>query len=120
MFSGFILVFLFGFSIASWSLMPHMDNDVIDHNQTNQTNRSSWSWPILRDVIDWGIWKVFGQIAEPFDSFVSGTFIEFDTMRLIFVFLEKDGPGTFIFIYAILFTVISNLLLLNVLVAMFK
>ncbi len=30
-------------------------------------------WQLLRDVLNWGIWKVFGQVAEPFNDKVSGT-----------------------------------------------
>ena len=38
----------------------------------------------------------------------------------VFNYLENDAYGTFVFIFAIGFTVISNVLLLNVLIAMFK
>jgi hypothetical protein len=40
--------------------------------------------------------------------------------NFIFIFLENDAYGTFVFIFAIGCTVISNVLLLNVLIAMFK
>jgi hypothetical protein len=31
-----------------------------------------WKWKILRDVFNWGIWKVFGQVAEPYKDSTSG------------------------------------------------
>jgi hypothetical protein len=40
--------------------------------------------------------------------------------NFIFIVLDNDAYGTFVFIFAIGFTVISNVLLLNVLIAMFK
>jgi hypothetical protein len=40
--------------------------------------------------------------------------------NFIFIALGNDTYGTFVFIFAIGFTVISNVLLLNVLIAMFK
>nr|ACD54609.1 transient receptor potential cation channel protein-like protein [Adineta vaga] len=67
-------------------------------------NGESSSWQLLRDVLNWGIWKVFGQVAEPYNGAVS----------------ENDAYGTFVFIFAVGFTVISNVLLLNVLIAMFN
>jgi hypothetical protein len=77
----FILIFLFGFSIASWSLLPITKQDAL----LNETNGSLsnvtvagesgrlWNQQLLRDIINWGIWKVFGQVAEPYNNAVSGT-----------------------------------------------
>jgi hypothetical protein len=66
----FILIFLFGFSITSWSLLiataqvkwiysPTGDlvNITISDNSTH-----GWSWGLLRDVTNYGVWKVFGQV----------------------------------------------------------
>ncbi len=39
---------------------------------------------------------------------------------LLIIFIENDVYGTFVFIFAIAFVLISNVLLLNVLIAMFK
>jgi hypothetical protein len=30
-------------------------------------------WQLLRDILNWGIWKAFGQVAEPYNGNVSGT-----------------------------------------------
>jgi hypothetical protein len=34
----------------------------------------SWNWQLFRNVFNWGIWKVFGQVAEPYDGAVSGMY----------------------------------------------
>ena len=66
----FILIFLCGFSIASWSLISttsqvkwyydthgQLMNITVYHLENN-----SWSWPLAKSVINYGVWKVFGQI----------------------------------------------------------
>ena len=77
----FILILLFGFSIASWSLLT-TTQQVVWINLTNGTSVNKFaitegsgdlrSWQLLRDVLNWGIWKVFGQVAEPYNGAVSG------------------------------------------------
>jgi hypothetical protein len=78
----FILIILFGFSVASWSLLT-TKQQVIWPNSTNGSSSNATvvvkdgddqsSWQLLRDVFNWGIWKVFGQVAEPYSDAVSGT-----------------------------------------------
>ncbi|CAF1088960.1 unnamed protein product [Rotaria sordida] len=69
-----------------------------------------WNWQLLRDVFDWGIWKIFGQVAEPYKNNAT----DMDVVS------ENDAYGTFVFLYTVAFVVISNVLLLNILIAMFK
>jgi hypothetical protein len=80
-FSCFILILLFGFSTASWALLITPEQ-VTWSNTTNNSffnvteagqDGSLGDWQLLRDVLNWGIWKVFGQVAEPFNDKVSGT-----------------------------------------------
>jgi len=79
-FSCFILILLFGFSIASWSLLPSMKQatffNATGGSLSNVTvageSDRPWSWQLLRDILNWGIWKVFGQVAEPYNGNVSG------------------------------------------------
>ncbi len=80
-FSCFILILLFGFSTASWALLTTPEQ-VTWSNTTNNSffnvteagqDGSLGDWQLLRDVLNWGIWKVFGQVAEPFNDKVSGT-----------------------------------------------
>ncbi|CAF1067858.1 unnamed protein product [Didymodactylos carnosus] len=110
----FILIFLFSFSITSVSLLTTTsqvtwiytdDGQLFNATVTGKgSGTEMWNWQLLRDVTTWGIWKVFGQIDEPINNSVS----------------TNDSYGAFVFIFAILFVMIANVLLLNVLIAMFK
>ncbi|CAF1111538.1 unnamed protein product, partial [Rotaria magnacalcarata] len=102
----------------SWSLLP-TNNQITwlyatSGSLINVTVASEdavlWNWQLLRDIFNWGIWKVFGQVAEPFTN--NATDME--------VVSENDAYGTFVFLYAIAFVVISNVLLLNALIAAFN
>lgn len=42
-------------------------------NVVVEGSNEMWSWQLLRDVFNWGLWKVFGQVAEPYNDAVSGT-----------------------------------------------
>ncbi|CAF1207939.1 unnamed protein product [Rotaria sp. Silwood1] len=101
----FILIFLLGYSVAAWSLIT-TDNQVFwnynsDGSLFNATvlgdASNLWTWDLLRDFINFGIWKVFGQV----DS-INGT----------------DAYSVVAFVLTILFVGISNVLLLNVLIAL--
>ncbi|CAM2716883.1 unnamed protein product [Rotaria socialis] len=125
--------------LISWSLLP-TNNQITwlyatSGSLINVTVASEdavlWNWQLLRDIFNWGIWKVFGQVAEPFTNnatdmeVVSGTNTCFHycfcgrTNPFLFS-LENDAYGTFVFLYAIAFVVISNVLLLNALIAAFN
>ncbi|CAF4968231.1 unnamed protein product, partial [Rotaria sp. Silwood1] len=84
---------LFGFSVAALSLLQtnlqvqwfYNSNGSL-HNVTIAEERSSvWDWQLFRDVITWGIWKVFGQIDEYNNNSVS----------------DNDAYGAFVFLFAI-------------------
>ncbi|CAF3233481.1 unnamed protein product [Rotaria socialis] len=91
-----------------------------------EESNTVWNWQLLRDVFNWGIWKVFGQVAEPYNDAVSGKneviFTATGETKCIHKFsaLENDTNGTLVFLFAISLTVVSNVLLLNVLIAMFN
>jgi hypothetical protein len=66
----FILVFLFAFSITSWSFITtssqinwiyHENGQLLNMTIANNT-RNSWDWKLLRDITNYGVWKVFGQV----------------------------------------------------------
>ncbi|CAF1005183.1 unnamed protein product [Adineta steineri] len=103
----FILIFLCGFSIASWSLINtksqinwiYDDHGNLLNITVNTMEHKSWSWQLIKDIINHGIWKVFGQI-DP----IHGT----------------DSYSNIAFVLAIIFVAIANVLLLNVLVALFN
>jgi hypothetical protein len=67
----FILVFLLGYSISSYALITTKNqiiwistNESLVSNTYNLTQNGSglWTWSLVRDILDWGIWKVFGQV----------------------------------------------------------
>ena len=66
----FIFIFLLGFSVASWALLTtsdqvtwNYDNSGTLVNATVQGGGSGiGSWQVIRDVINYGVWKVFGQV----------------------------------------------------------
>ncbi|CAF1284448.1 unnamed protein product [Didymodactylos carnosus] len=103
----FILIFLFGFSITSWSLITTTSQVnwtyTDDGNLYNVTVLNSgsglWTWQYLRDVTNYGIWKVFGQI-DPI--------------------VDNNSYSDVAWVLAIIFVAVSNVLLLNVLVALFN
>ena len=109
----FILIILFGFSVASWSLLTTKEQ-VIWPNATNRSSSNatvvvegadgSWSWQLLRDVLNWGLWKVFGQVAEPYNDAVSGTdkncsFYNCREITNRFVLVQKMTPMVQLFSY---------------------
>jgi hypothetical protein len=60
-----------GFSVAAWSLLLTNNNvnwsnngSVANITEIGTDNRTL-TLKLLRDIIDWGIWKVFGQVDEP-------------------------------------------------------
>lgn len=119
----FILIFFCGFSIASWSLISttsqiHWEYDRYGHLMNITVNHlvnNSWSWPLAKDVINYGIWKIFGQIEEIGKGM--------DPLLLIRMFCLLEGTDWYsniVFILAIIFVTIANVLLLNVLIALFK
>lgn len=79
---------------------------------TNQTGL----WQMLRDITNYGVWKVFGQV-DPIGRF-SAVFSSHRTNPLILV--GTDTYSHTAFILAIIFVAIANVLLLNVLIALFK
>ena len=76
----FILILLLGFSVAAWSLLQtnsqvqwFYNNDTSLGNVTvTEAGNGDWNWQLIRDVITWGIWKVFAQIDEFYNNSVSG------------------------------------------------
>ena len=68
----FIFIFLLAFSIASWSLITTTtqvtwayNDDGSLYNVTVLGGGSDlWSWALLRNVTNYGIWKIFGQVDQ--------------------------------------------------------
>ncbi|CAF1049400.1 unnamed protein product [Rotaria sordida] len=93
-----------GYSISSWSLIT-TDNQISWNYNSNRSitgDRSGlWTWQLLHDITNFGVWKIFGQI-------------------LLFSLDGINAYSIVTFILTILFVVISSVLLLNVLVALFN
>jgi hypothetical protein len=124
----FILIFLFGFSITSWSLMMtpkqvkwnYDDHGVLVNTTISDDASLQWGWRLLRDVTDYGIWKVFGQV-ETIGKRARVLTTQWSNAVIVRLSLEgNDFYSGVAFVLAILFVTVSNVLLLNVLVALFK
>jgi hypothetical protein len=66
----FILIFLFGFSITSWALLItpsqvhwlyNTKGDLLNIT-ISEDFTDAWNWKLLRDITNYGVWKVFGQV----------------------------------------------------------
>jgi hypothetical protein len=119
----FIVIFLLGFSITSWALLTtsyqvtwnYDSNGTLENYYITGDGSGLWDWFILRNVTNYGIWKIFGQV----DPIGKRQF--FILIIILFYFLDgTDAYSAVAFVLAILFVAISNVLLLNVLVALFK
>jgi len=72
----FIFIFLCGFSIASWSLISttsqikwfYDDDGQLINVTTKNVGNNSWSSKLVKNVINYGVWKIFGQI-DPIGRF---------------------------------------------------
>jgi hypothetical protein len=66
----FILIFLFGFSITSWALITtssqvkwiYNGNGELTNISIAENSTNTISWKLLRDITNYGVWKVFGQV----------------------------------------------------------
>jgi hypothetical protein len=67
----FILIFLAGYSITSYALIitkyQVFWEDTGDESSSRKfqvlhDGTGLWNWEILRDALDWGMWKVYGQV----------------------------------------------------------
>ncbi len=66
----FMFIFLMAFSVASWSLITtpnqvnwtYTDDGSLYNVTVEGAGSGLWSWQLLRDVTNYGIWKIFGQV----------------------------------------------------------
>ncbi|CAF0956491.1 unnamed protein product [Didymodactylos carnosus] len=61
----FILIFLFAYMVTSFSLITtrHQVKWKGKHDfEITQNGTNFFDWKMLRDIVDWGAWKVYGQI----------------------------------------------------------
>ncbi|CAF0987672.1 unnamed protein product [Rotaria sp. Silwood1] len=93
--------------MASWSLLS-TDSQVYWYYKSDgslfnatvpRTGTNLWTWHLLRNVTNYGVWKIFGQVETITDI---------------------DAYSYVAFVLDIIFIAIANVLLLNVLVALFN
>jgi hypothetical protein len=67
----FILIFLAAYSVTSYALLitkyqvswENSKNELSSREFKALNNGTAlWNWQILRDIINWGIWKIYGQV----------------------------------------------------------
>ncbi|CAF4998225.1 unnamed protein product, partial [Rotaria socialis] len=66
----FIIIFLFAFSVTSWSLINSVSEVHWEYSPSGKllnatvtiTGNHTWSWKLLKDITDYGVRKVFAQI----------------------------------------------------------
>jgi hypothetical protein len=67
----FILLFLAGYSISSYALITTKEQVIWIPNDDNSPSRvytltrggsGLWTWNLLRNVFDWGVWKIYGEV----------------------------------------------------------
>ncbi|CAF0731424.1 unnamed protein product [Didymodactylos carnosus] len=69
-----------------------------------------WSWQVLWDVVDWGIWKIFGQVDRYNVPQSDGNSVS----------INNNAYGVIAYILTIIFTCVAAVLLINILVALFN
>jgi hypothetical protein len=67
----FILIFLAGYSVTSYALIITKYQVYWENPKNKSLTREFkilnngtglWNWHILRDISNWGLWKIYGQI----------------------------------------------------------
>ena len=80
-FISFILIFLIGYSVTSYALITTKQQVLWDETTSQypsttydlaHNGQGLWNWTIVRNVIDWGMWKVYGQVSLLANSQVDG------------------------------------------------
>ncbi|CAF0872323.1 unnamed protein product [Rotaria sordida] len=115
----FLIVFLAAYAISSYSLITTSmqvtwnsdGSDLFSQSFTISNNGTGLGeWTLLRNVLGWGIWKIFGQVD----------LTENEESPDFSVSAENDAYGNIAFVLTIIFVCIANVLLLNILVALFN
>ena len=67
----FLLIFLVAYSVTSYALIITKYQVIWEDNKSKSLSREFkiinngtdlWNWETLRDIINWGLWKIFGQV----------------------------------------------------------
>ncbi|CAF1029046.1 unnamed protein product [Rotaria sordida] len=116
----FVLVFLAGYSVTSYALVT-TDEQVTWRDTKDASFRHEfilfnngtnlWDWELIRNVIQWGMWKAYGEVELIADHHYGNK---------TQITMPNNAYGTIAFILTIFFVCIASVLLLNVLVALFN
>lgn len=123
----FILIFLFGFSVTSWAFhiseyqvqWKYLEHGQLGNVTFTQYGKNESALRLLYDVTNFGIGKVFASI-EPYGKTFLIPFNLTYHDRFCLTIEVKNLYTSLVFILNILFVTIANVLLLNVLIALFK
>lgn len=119
----FLWIFLCAFSITSWALISsasqvnwiYDDRGRLINVTRNYDDNQQRTGRIFRDLINHGVWKIFGQV-DPIGKHRMTSFVG----SLFSLLVGTDFYSDVAFVLTIVFVAIANVLLLNVLVALFK
>lgn len=122
----FILIFLLAYTITSYALLSTSSFVIWSdstHFVTMQGGPNSTAIETLRNIIEWGTWRIFGGTSlSTSDAKYTGKisfFFLFHTYRSLFA-AKNDAYGFFTLLLTITVLVIAYVLLLNNLIALFK
>lgn len=120
----FILIFLFGFSVTSWAFhiantqtkWTYQPDGRLENVTFHASAKASSILTLVYEVTNFGIWKVFAAV-ESYGIWRKS----FHFYRTISFAVEvTDLYGACVFILNVIFATISNIVLLNILIALFK
>jgi hypothetical protein len=67
----FILIFLAAYSVTSYALITTKYQVSWENSKNESSSRefkvlnngtALWNWQILKEMINWGLWKIYGQV----------------------------------------------------------
>lgn len=124
----FILIFLFAYTITSYALISTSSfvqwSDSTSFT-TTQNGPNSTAIETLRNIIEWGTWRIFGSVSLSTSDTAQVKYtgkLSFEVIQriTIFILVNNDAYGFVTLLLTIAFLVIAYVLLLNNLIALFK
>ncbi|CAM4829146.1 unnamed protein product [Rotaria magnacalcarata] len=115
----FVVIFFVSYATTTYALIStakqvtwkKTTDGSLSHEYSLMNNGTGlWNWNVLGGVIHWGVWKVYGEVQlndEDNPFFKPGE-------------ISNDAYGIITFIITIVFVCVSNILLMNVLIALFN
>ena len=132
LFLFFIFIFYCAYTFTTYSLISTSSFVVwsnATHYTTVQNGGNTSNFDIFRNIIEWGVWKIFGSTSltttDVLDIKYTGThtasFCSKESQLSSFTVLaQNDAYGFVTLILTITFLIVAYVLLLNNLIALFK